>query len=99
MKQREREKDGKKEGKGRKRKIEARLLIVGRTVLGAGQLAERQQAYEQLQELAARVGSEVRYEAVELGELERLQEVVKAAEQEWRCELAGVLHLAGSFHQ
>ena len=64
----------------------AKLLLVGRTAV-AGHA-------DSLRALAA-LGGEVMYEAVDVGDLRRLQEAVARAQTRWHCELAGVIHLAG----
>jgi amino acid adenylation domain-containing protein len=84
----------------------ARLLLVGRTPLpprhtsdghisGDDPIAERVQRYISLEQLPG----EVDYEAVDIGDLDRLQSAVAQAQSLWHCELDGVIHLAGSFHE
>lgn len=84
----------------------ARLLILGRTVLpiddsnksttteGSDQL-QRVEVYKRLKEL----GGELRYEAVDICDLPELKRVVDRAKKYWKCELNGIIHLAGSFHE
>jgi NAD(P)-dependent dehydrogenase (short-subunit alcohol dehydrogenase family) len=83
---------------------QARLIIVGRTVL-----PERTQWAEQLQSgtvLAKRISNYLRlescgefiYEPVDVCDLARLQTAVSSAEARWQGKLSGVLHLAGVLH-
>ncbi len=75
------------------RKTRVRLLLVGRTPLGAdnGRGAELAAALETLGES----GGEVAYEAVDVADETRLRDVVAAAEARWQCRLSGAIHLAG----
>ncbi|MEV6395088.1 SDR family NAD(P)-dependent oxidoreductase [Streptomyces sp. NPDC051907] len=84
----------------------ARLLVVGRTELPpeaewesriaeGGVLGRRLEVYR---DLRARRG-EVRYEAVDVCDEERVREAVRQAGKHWSAELSGVLHLAGVFRQ
>jgi acyl-CoA synthetase (AMP-forming)/AMP-acid ligase II/NAD(P)-dependent dehydrogenase (short-subunit alcohol dehydrogenase family) len=84
---------------------EARLLLVGRTPLApAGAAAgngssrapsERISAYRELQDLPG----EVAYESVDICDFAALRRAVEAAQQRWDCELDGVIHLAGTYHE
>lgn len=75
---------------------QARLLLVGRSSLTAGQpaIAEKRSTYQKLQKLAG----DVHYAAVDICDLAAVRTVVAEAEQKWQCKLAGVFHLAGQFH-
>lgn len=82
---------------------DAKLLILGRTPLSTcdsikleGTADTRQQAYQSL--LAIGKG-EVRYAAVELTDVDRLNMFVRQARESWQCELEGILHLAGVFEE
>jgi len=81
--------------------FEARLVLVGRTPMDEmlaqaqgreNEAARRVAAFEELKQL----GGEVAYESVDISNLEQLQRVVSEIEGRWRCELEGVIHLAGS---
>lgn len=81
----------------------ARLLLLGRTALaepsplsgrasGAGDLvAERRERLSELQTW----GGEVAYEAVDMGDPERVTAAIRAAERSWGRACDGVFHLAG----
>lgn len=80
---------------------EARLLLVGRTPLPErstwseylkqdNAVSTRIKAYLSLEQL----GGEVIYEAVDICDLPRLQQVVDQASSCWQCDLHGVVHLA-----
>ncbi|SEU31632.1 non-ribosomal peptide synthetase [Stigmatella erecta] len=73
----------------------ARLLLLGRTPLEGPQAEGRLQAWQELTELAAKTGGEVRYGAVDIGEATALGEAVSQAEARWGRPLDGILHLAG----
>ncbi|MGF1482019.1 MAG: amino acid adenylation domain-containing protein [Cyanophyceae cyanobacterium] len=75
---------------------EAKLLLVGRTTLNpaAEPGSERLNAYQSLAQLG-----NVRYQAVDIGDFRRLQQVVEQTKAEWASELAGVIHLAGVFQE
>lgn len=79
-----------------------RLLLVGRTPLPErstwethlqqeNAVSERIRAYLSLEQLEG----EVIYEAVDICDLTKLQQVVKQHCASWQCELNGVIHLAG----
>ncbi|NES18380.1 MAG: SDR family NAD(P)-dependent oxidoreductase, partial [Symploca sp. SIO3E6] len=81
---------------------QAKLLLLGRTPLPekdsweaylqqGGKLAEKIQAYEQLQQL----GGEVIYQAVDICNLTAVQKVVQPILSQWNSQLDGVIHLAG----
>jgi acyl-CoA synthetase (AMP-forming)/AMP-acid ligase II/thioesterase domain-containing protein/NAD(P)-dependent dehydrogenase (short-subunit alcohol dehydrogenase family)/acyl carrier protein len=83
---------------------QARLLLVGRTPLPprntwsahleeGGKLGDRIQAYLSLEELNA---GEIAYSALDLTDLEGLQQLVREYNQQWNCQLDGVIHLAGT---
>ncbi|QDL10988.1 hypothetical protein DP113_26435 [Brasilonema octagenarum UFV-E1] len=80
----------------------ARLLLVGRTPLPErstwethlqqeNAVSERIRAYLSLEQLEG----EVIYEAVDICDLTKLQQVVEQRCASWQCELNGVIHLAG----
>jgi acyl-CoA synthetase (AMP-forming)/AMP-acid ligase II/thioesterase domain-containing protein/NAD(P)-dependent dehydrogenase (short-subunit alcohol dehydrogenase family)/acyl carrier protein len=83
---------------------DARLLLLGRTPLPAKEtwtshsmqtddnIAQQIAAYQAIEQL----GGEVRYEVVDICNLEQLQTCVKQATADWKCELEGVIHLAGN---
>ncbi len=64
----------------------AKLLLVGRSPL-----KEKRSVYCQLEQLEG----EIIYEAVDICNLEQLQQVVAKALSQWGGELDGVIHLAG----
>lgn len=84
---------------------EARLLLVGRTPLApAGarsvdaqlaNVADHIKAFRELEQLPG----EIHYESVDIGDLEGLQQAVGRARSRWNCDLDGVIHLAGIYHQ
>lgn len=87
------------------KEYEARLLLVGRTPLALAGTAvgngassatsERIKAYRELEALPG----EISYEAVDICDLAALRRAVETAERRWRCELDGVIHLAGTYHE
>ncbi len=86
-------------------RYEARLLLVGRTPMPAAASdnegeqehvgRERFEAYHSLQQL----GGEVLYEKVDICDDVQLRRVVERAKASWRCELDGVVHLAGVYRE
>ncbi|WP_424101440.1 SDR family NAD(P)-dependent oxidoreductase [Moorena producens] len=86
---------------------QAKLLLLGRTSLPdsnswesylqqGGKIAEKIQAYQQLQKL----GGEVIYQGVDISHLATVQEVVQQTLSGWNTQqLDGVVHLAGSYHE
>lgn len=79
----------------------ARLLIIGRTPLpegasqhGADRPADLVKTWRALQQS----GGDVLYEAGDICNAERLRAAVERAQEHWQCELDGVLHLAGVYH-
>lgn len=86
--------------------LHARLLILGRTLLPidssnesiTSDNSESHQKLEVYNRLKG-TGGELRYEAVDICDLPELKRLVKKAEKYWQCELDGVIHLAGSFHE
>jgi acyl-CoA synthetase (AMP-forming)/AMP-acid ligase II/acyl carrier protein len=85
---------------------DARLLLLGRTPLPerstwessleqADVVSERLQAYLSLERLAG----EIIYAAVDICDVEQLQQAVDRAKSRWQGEVAGVLHLAGIFQE
>ncbi|HEX6292070.1 MAG TPA: SDR family NAD(P)-dependent oxidoreductase, partial [Herpetosiphonaceae bacterium] len=88
------------------RHYQARLLLVGRTRLperSAWQqeiergtaVAERLEAFLALEQH----GGQARYEAVDICDSARLDEIVSRAQTEWGCTLDGILHLAGELQE
>jgi acyl transferase domain-containing protein/acyl-CoA synthetase (AMP-forming)/AMP-acid ligase II/NAD(P)-dependent dehydrogenase (short-subunit alcohol dehydrogenase family)/acyl carrier protein len=75
----------------------AKLLLVGRTDLSAntGESQTKIAAYKELEQL----GGEISYQAVDVCDLPRLQQVIQAAQNGWGCKLDGVLHLAGNYQE
>jgi malonyl CoA-acyl carrier protein transacylase len=71
---------------------QARLLLIGRTHIAKTQ---RIKAYQTLEQM----GGEILYQAVDVCELERLQQVVTQAKSKWHSELDGIIHLAGIYHE
>jgi amino acid adenylation domain-containing protein len=86
-------------------RYQARLLLVGRTSLPerstwgtmavGGEVSERIKAYESLE----RLGGRLTYEAVDVGDAQKLRQVVGRTEIQWDCVLDGVIHLAGVHHE
>jgi acyl-CoA synthetase (AMP-forming)/AMP-acid ligase II/NAD(P)-dependent dehydrogenase (short-subunit alcohol dehydrogenase family)/acyl carrier protein len=85
---------------------EARLLLVGRTPLPerstwkshleqSDVISEKIQACLKLEQL----GGEVIYEAVDICDFARLQQVLEQAKSGWHCELDGIIHLAGIYQE
>ena len=85
---------------------QAKLLLLGRTPLPeknswetylqqGGKLAEKIQAYQQLQQL----DGEVIYQAVDICHLRAVQQVVQHTLSAWNTQLDGVIHLAGTYHE
>jgi acyl-CoA synthetase (AMP-forming)/AMP-acid ligase II/NAD(P)-dependent dehydrogenase (short-subunit alcohol dehydrogenase family)/aryl carrier-like protein len=83
--------------------FEARLILVGRRELSAeardsdGE-SEDHERLKLLGELGDLPG-EIEYCPVDICDADRLGRVVEAAEDRWSAPLAGVVHLAGSFHE
>lgn len=84
----------------------ARLLLVGRTSLPdrsiwqthtaqADAVSQKIEAYQELEQL----GGEITYQAADVCDLIRLQQVVEQAKSRWQCQLDGVLHLAGIYEE
>lgn len=80
----------------------AKLLLVGRTPLPERSawefhlaqqdaVSERIKTYQALEQL----GGDIVYSAVDICDLEQLQQVLLRAKFHWGCELDGVIHLAG----
>lgn len=69
---------------------QAKLLLVGRSPL-----TEKMEVYRQLEQLEG----EIIYEAVDICNLEQLQQVVTKALSQWKGELDGVIHLAGVYRE
>ena len=84
---------------------EAKLLLVGRTPLALNSSlddggmqtssSESIKAYRELEQLAG----EIAYAAVDVCDRAGLQQVVERAQSRWRCELDGVIHLAGIYQE
>lgn len=86
--------------------LNARLLILGRTPLPIdssndsastdnAKQRQRLEVYNRLKE----TGGELRYEAIDVCDIPQLKHVVDRARKHWQCELDGIIHLAGSFHE
>ncbi|MCZ6673522.1 MAG: SDR family NAD(P)-dependent oxidoreductase, partial [Verrucomicrobia bacterium] len=84
----------------------ARLLIVGRTSLPEketwehhvgqpGVVSERIKAYLELEKL----GGEILYEKADICDLAQLRQVVDRARSRWKCDLDGILNLAGLYQE
>ena len=81
----------------------AKLLLVGRTPLSnqnlvsdiSTDISAKIQAYQELKQL----GDAVIYEAVDICNLSKLQQVVEQTKLRWGCKLEGVIHLAGIYHE
>ena len=82
----------------------ARLLLIGRTDLTEedvphgnkpGKASEHFDSYRRL----AQSGNEIVYRAVDVCDLARLREIVAQAKSQWHCELDGIIHLAGTYHE
>jgi acyl-CoA synthetase (AMP-forming)/AMP-acid ligase II/acyl carrier protein len=73
--------------------LNAKLLLVGRTPIQ--EISTKLQAYHELKQL----GDAVVYEAVNISDLSKLQQVVAQVKSRWGCELDGVIHLAGIYHE
>jgi len=85
---------------------QARLLLVGRTVLPArdewpaylrsgGKVADKIRALQLLEE----TGGEVVYEAADVTDLERLRSLTDRIAAEWRGSLDGIIQFAGIFRE
>jgi amino acid adenylation domain-containing protein/non-ribosomal peptide synthase protein (TIGR01720 family)/FkbM family methyltransferase len=83
-----------------------KLLLVGRTVLPArsewddhlrarDEFGDKIRALQSLEE----IGGEVVYEAADVTDLERLRQLTEQSRARWQCDLDGVIHLAGTFHE
>jgi len=84
---------------------QARLLIVGRTVISdcgplqtsadaSGEVGDRIRALQELVHLGA-----VAYEPLDICDAAALQAAVQRASARWKCELEGVIHLAGLYQE
>ncbi|MDZ7967785.1 MAG: SDR family NAD(P)-dependent oxidoreductase [Nostoc sp. DedSLP03] len=71
----------------------AKLLLVGRTRLPNVSL-EKVKVYQELKQLGSVV-----YEAVDICDFQAVQQVVEKAKANWGCQLDGVIHLAGTYHE
>ena len=85
---------------------EAKLLLVGRTPLPErstwdayvqqrNSIAEKITAIQALEQF----GGEILYHAVDICDLKQMQLVVEQAQSHWQCQLHGVIHLAGTYHE
>ena len=84
---------------------QTKLLLLGRTPLPPRNtwetidpedpVARRIEAYRSLEQL----GGEIFYEAVDICDLNAMQQVVEGAKSRWQCELDGVIHLAGVYQE
>ncbi|MBN3925717.1 SDR family NAD(P)-dependent oxidoreductase [Nostoc sp. NMS4] len=85
---------------------QVRLLLVGRTAIPQRNLWETHlqktddsisQSIRTLLTLEQLEG-DILYQAVDVCDFAQLQQVVEQAKSHWKCELDGVIHLAGIFH-
>ena len=72
---------------------QAKLLLIGRTELSKNR--DKQTIVEELRNL----GGEVQYEALDLGDIERLRAVAAKAESAWGAPFDGVIHLADTLNE
>jgi acyl-CoA synthetase (AMP-forming)/AMP-acid ligase II/NAD(P)-dependent dehydrogenase (short-subunit alcohol dehydrogenase family)/acyl carrier protein len=81
--------------------FQASLILVGRTKVGRTKLdaGDRQASLNSLEVLASVTKGNVLYAATDVGDSQRLSEIVGQAEKRFSRALAGVFHLAGLFHQ
>jgi acyl-CoA synthetase (AMP-forming)/AMP-acid ligase II/NAD(P)-dependent dehydrogenase (short-subunit alcohol dehydrogenase family) len=78
------------------REYDAKLLLLGRSSLDpAGEADGRADAFARLRA----VGADVRYEAVDVTDADRVEEAVARAEDEWGRPVDGAIHLAGAYHE
>ncbi len=84
----------------------ANLLLVGRTELpdrsswkdhvdGTSDVSESIQKIINLE----RLGGQIAYMAVDITDAKKLQEIVKDTQSQWKNPLAGIIHLAGNYHE
>ena len=85
---------------------QAKLLLVGRTPLPerstwdayvqqTNTIAEKIKAIQALEQF----GGEILYHAVDICDLTQMQLLVAQAQSHWQCQLHGVIHLAGTYHE
>jgi amino acid adenylation domain-containing protein/FkbM family methyltransferase len=85
-------------------KYQARLLLVGRTVVPNSESAAIHDNKDDLESRRARslrklMGlGDVLYEVADIADPEQLRQAVKRARTHWGCELDGVIHLAAAYH-
>ncbi len=77
----------------------AKLLLLGRTPLPSTDvvsktISDKIKAYQELKQLGAVV-----YEAVDICDLQAVQQVVEKVKTNWGSQLDGVIHLAGTYHE
>ncbi|MEH2154022.1 SDR family NAD(P)-dependent oxidoreductase [Nostoc sp.] len=77
----------------------AKLLLLGRTPLPSTDvvsktISDKIKAYQELKQLGAVV-----YEAVDICDLQAIQQVVEKVKSNWGSQLDGVIHLAGTYHE
>jgi NAD(P)-dependent dehydrogenase (short-subunit alcohol dehydrogenase family)/acyl carrier protein len=87
------------------KQYEAKLLLVGRTPLAPAStrnldgkqttVSDRIKNYRELEQLPG----EVSYQVVDICDLAGLQQAVEQARGRWRCDLDGVIHLAGIYQE
>ncbi|MGA9379089.1 MAG: SDR family NAD(P)-dependent oxidoreductase, partial [Phormidium sp.] len=73
---------------------QTKLLLIGRTPI-TNATSQKNAAYQELENL----GGEIRYEAVDVCDLPRLQQIIVQTKTTWNCQLDGILHLAGNYQQ
>jgi malonyl CoA-acyl carrier protein transacylase len=76
------------------KQYKAKLLLIGRTPITEA-TSPKIAAYQELTQL----GGEISYEAVDVCDLPRLQQIIQEAKSRWNCQLDGILHLAGSYQE
>jgi amino acid adenylation domain-containing protein len=93
-------------GKYLLKNYQAKLLLIGRTVLPArsewndhlqagDEFADKIRALQSLEE----AGGEIIYDVADVTNLERLRQLTERACARWQCDLDGVIHLAGIFRE
>jgi len=73
----------------------AKLLIIGRTPLDASNPHHADRVYQSLLALPGKV----HYQALDIGDAPSLQTAVQQLSTEWQLELAGIVHLAGTYQE
>jgi acyl-CoA synthetase (AMP-forming)/AMP-acid ligase II/NAD(P)-dependent dehydrogenase (short-subunit alcohol dehydrogenase family)/acyl carrier protein len=87
----------------------AKLILAGRTKLPEGlprdggdrkknRAAERGAAYENIESIARKTGTEFVYQAADISDRSSIETAVSSAESKWGMPLSGVFHLAGDLN-